>query len=101
MARRTRRNHSPAFKAKVALDAIRGEKTVAELCEKHDLHANQIADWRNQLLERAATVFGAATHPDEPPVDMKALHAKIGQQALEIDFLEGALTKAGMLSAKK
>src|SRR4051812_3555661 len=101
MARRPRRNHSPAFKAKVALDAIRGEKTVAELCEKHDLHANQIADWRNQLLERASTVFGAAAPPGEPPVDMKALHAKIGQQALEIDFLEGALTKAGMLSAKK
>jgi transposase len=101
MARRPRRNHSPAFKAKVALDAIRGEKTVAELCEKHDLHANQIADWRNQLLERAATVFGAAAHPDEPPVDMKALHAKIGQQALEIDFLEGALNKTGMLSARK
>jgi transposase-like protein len=101
MTRRTRRNHSPAFKAKVALDAIRGEKTVAELCEKHDLHANQIADWRNQLLERAATVFGATTHPDEPPVDLKALHAKIGQLTLENDFLEGALTKAGMLSAKK
>ena len=101
MARRPRRNHSPAFKAKVALDAIRGEKTIAELCEKHDLHANQIADWKHQLLERAATVFGAATHLDEPPVDMKVLHAKIGQQALEIDFLEGALTKAGMLSAKK
>ena len=101
MARRLRRNHSPAFKAKVALDAIRGEKTIVELCEKHDLHANQIADWKNQLLERAATVFGATTHPDEPPVDMKVLHAKIGQQALEIDFLEGALIKAGMLSAKK
>jgi hypothetical protein len=65
------------------------------------LHANQIADWRNQLLERAATVFGATTHPDEPPVDLKALHAKIGQLTLENDFLEGALTKAGMLSAKK
>jgi transposase-like protein len=101
MARRPRRNHSPAFKAKVALEAIRGEMTLAELCEKHDLHANQIADWKHQLLERAATVFGASGHPGEPPVDMKVLHAKIGQQALEIDFLEGALTKAGMLSAKK
>ena len=53
MGRRPRRNHSPAFKAKVALDAIRGDKTIAELCEKHDLHANQIADWKHQLLERA------------------------------------------------
>jgi transposase len=101
MSRRPRRNHSPAFKAKVALEAIRGEMTLVELCEKHDLHANQIADWKHQLLERAATVFGASGHPGEPPVDMKVLHAKIGQQALEIDFLEGALTKAGMLSAKK
>ena len=101
MARRPRRNHSPAFKAKVALEAFRGDKTLAELCERHDVHANQIADWKNQLLERAAMVFGGAAQPDAPPVDLKALHAKIGQLTLENDFLEGALTKAGMLSAKK
>jgi transposase-like protein len=101
MARRPRRNHSPAFKAKVALEAIRGELTLVQLCEKHDVHANQIGDWKHQLLERAATVFGASGQPGEPPPDLKVLHAKIGQQALEIDFLEGALTKAGMLSAKR
>jgi transposase len=101
MARRQRRNHSPAFKAKAALDAVRGDNAVAELCEKYDLHANQVADWKNQLLSPAADVFGAPSHPAEPPVDMKALHANIGQQALEIDFLESALSKTGTLSAKR
>ena len=101
MSRRPRRNHSAAFKAKVALDAIRGEKTLAELAKQHDVHPNQITDWKTQLLERAASVFGAAEMSSEPKADMKELHAKIGQQALEIDFLEGALTKAGLLSAKR
>jgi transposase len=101
MARRPRRNHGAAFKAKVALAAVRGDKTLAELAEQFDLHPNQVADWRAQLLERAASVFGADSPPGEPPLDLKVLHAKIGQLALENDFLEGALIKAGMLSAKK
>jgi transposase-like protein len=102
MSRRPRRNHSPAFKAKVALDAIRGEKTLAELAKLHDVHPNQITDWKTQLLERAAGVFGAEqATADEPKTDLKALHAKIGQQALEIDFLSGALGKVGLLSAKR
>ena len=100
MSKRPRRNHSPLFKAKVALDAIRGDKTLAELAKMHDVHPNQITDWKNQLLERAASVFGAEA-PAEPKTDMKELHAKIGQLALENDFLSGALTKAGMLSAKR
>ncbi len=100
MSRRPRRNHSAVFKAKVALDAIRGEKTLAELAKQHDVHPNQITDWKNQLLERAAGVFGAE-QAEEPKADLKELHAKIGQQALEIDFLSGALGKAGLLSGKK
>ena len=100
MSRRPRRNHSPAFKAKVALDAIRGERTLAELAKLHDVHPNQITDWKGQLLERAAGVFGAE-QAEEPKADLKELHAKIGQQALEIDFLSGALGKAGLLSGKK
>ena len=100
MSRRPRRNHSPAFKAKVAVDAVKGEKTLAELAKLHDVHPNQIVDWKNQLLERAASVFGADSAA-APPVDLKELHAKIGQLALENDFLSGALTKAGLLSAKK
>jgi len=99
MSKRKRRNHLPAFKAKVALDAVRGEKTLAELAQQHDVHANQIIDWKRQLLDGAADVFGAERH--DPVLDVKPLHAKIGQQALEIDFLAGALNKAGLWSAKR
>jgi transposase len=85
----------------VALEAIRGDKTLAELAKQYDVHPNQITDWKSQLLERAASVFGGGEAPVEPKTDVKELHAKIGQQALEIDFLAGALTKAGLLSAKR
>ena len=100
MSRRPRRNHSPAFKAKVAVDAIRGEKTLAELAKLHDVHPNQITDWKNPLLERAAGVFGAEAS-NEPKIDLKELHAKIGQLTLENDFLESSLTRVGLLSAKR
>lgn len=101
MSKRPRRNHSPSFKAKVALAAVRGEKTLAELAQEFDVHPTQIGEWRSQLLERAASVFGGDSDKSEPAVDLKALHAKIGQQALEIDFLSGALSKAGRLSARR
>ena len=100
MSRRPRRNHSAIFKAKVAVDAIKGEKTLAELAKLHDVNANQIVDRKNQLVERAASVFGAESAA-APTVDLKELHAKIGQLALENDFLAGAFGKAGMLSAKR
>jgi transposase len=100
MSRRPRRNHSAAIKAKVSLDAIRGDKTLAELAKLDDVHPNQIMDWKNQLLERAASVFGAEV-PNEPAVDLNSLHAKIGPLALENDLLSGAITKAGLLSAKR
>ena len=101
MSRRPRRNHSPAFKAKVAIEALADGKTIAEIAQKHDVHPNQVTEWRRQLMDRAAGVFGASIAPECPPVDLKALHAKIGQLRLENDFLEGALGKAGLLSAKR
>ena len=101
MTRRPRRTHSAVFKAKVALAAVRGDKTLAELAQQHDVHPNQITDWKNQLLSRAAYVFGGEPSSAEPAVDLNGLHAKIGQQALEIDFLSGALSKAGLLSVKR
>ena len=99
-ARRTRRTHTPAFKAQVALATLRDDKTLTELCRQFELHPNQIVDWKRQLLEHAADAFGGGAEAAEP-VDLAPLHAKIGQLTLENDFLEGALTKAGLLSAKR
>ena len=90
MTKRTRRNHSPAFKAKVAVAAVKGEKTLAELAQQFDVHPNQITTWRGQLLEGAAGVFGFDGHA-EPAIDVKTLHAKIGELTLVNDFLSGAL----------
>jgi transposase-like protein len=102
MSRRPRRNHSPAFKAKVALAAVKGDRTIAQLAEHFDVHANQITTWKSQLEASASEIFGpGGGTPVTPAVDVKSLHAKIGELTLENDFLEGALTKAGLLSAKR
>jgi transposase-like protein len=102
MTRRPRRNHGPAFKAKVALAAVKGEKTLAELAQQFDVHPNQITSWKAQLLEGAAGVFGTEPKADAAdPIDVKTLHAKIGELTLTNDFLSGALGKAGLLSAKR
>ena len=101
--RRPRRNHSPAFKAKVALAALKDEATLTELATRFDVHASQIMQWKAQLVAQAAAVFATEGGPlaAPNPVDVKALHAKIGQQALEIDFLAGALGRSPGSSAKR
>ena len=99
--RRPRRNFSAEFKAKVALAALKGDKTLAELAEQFEVHANQISQWRQQAVENMAGLFGkeqVATGTSE--TDLKELNAKIGQLVVEKDFLQGALSKAGLLSAK-
>ena len=99
--RRTRRNHAAGFKAQVAVAAIKGDKTLAELAEQFGIHPTQITEWKQQLLESAADVFGGPPKAKTAELDLKVLHAKIGQLTLENDFLEGALTKAGLLSARR
>ena len=94
MSKRPRRNHSPAFKAKVALAAVKGDRTIAQLAEHFDVHPNQITIWKSQLEASASEIFGpGGGTPATPVVDVKSLHAKIGELTLENDFLEGALTK--------
>jgi transposase-like protein len=101
--RRPRRNHTPAFKAQVALAAIKGDRTLAQLAEQFDVHPNQITSWKAQLEGGAGHVFGpgGANGTALPAVDVKALHAKIGELTLENDFLGSALAKAGLPSAKR
>ena len=97
--KRPRRNHGATFKAQVALAAAKGDKTLAEVAEQFRVHPTQITEWKQQLLARAVDVFGGAKPTVDTP-DLKTLHAKIGQRALENDFLAGALTKAGLRSAQ-
>lgn len=102
MMRRPRRNHRPAFKAKVALAAIRGDQTLAELAQQFDVHPNQIKQWKDQLLAGMTDVFeGGGKKAAAPEADVTALHAKIGQLTLENDFLAGALSKAGLLPSAR
>lgn len=100
MSKRPRRNHAPAFKAKVALEALKGEQTLIELAERYQVHPNQITDWKKQLLEHAPDIFSKDKKGEEVP-NVKDLHAKIGQLSMENDFLVGALGRIGDASAKR
>ena len=100
MTKRPRRNHGAVFKAKVALEAIKGDQTLVELAERFQVHPNQIAEWKKVLLENASEVFDKVKHSEKEP-NIKELHAKIGQLAMENDFLSNALGRIGEPSAKK
>jgi len=100
MSKRPRRNHAPAFKARLALDALKGNQTIVELSERYQVHPNQITDWKKQLLEHAAEVFSKDRATDQGP-NVKDLHAKIGQLSMENDFLSVALGRIGDASVKK
>jgi transposase len=99
--KRPRRNHAPVFKAKVALAALKGDKTLAELAQQFDVHPNQITQWKSQLLERALELFTTAAERQAAGPDVKALHAKIGQLAMENDFWAGALGRLPDASGKR
>jgi transposase len=100
MSKRPRRNHAPAFKAKVALEALKGDQTIVELAQRFQVHPNQITEWKKQLLENAADIFSRDRKPEQGP-NVKDLHAKIGQLSMENDFLSHALGRIGEPSAKK
>ncbi|HOE19264.1 MAG TPA: hypothetical protein PK344_17830, partial [Syntrophorhabdaceae bacterium] len=100
MTKRPRRNHGAVFKAKVALEAIKGEQTLVELSERFQVHPNQITEWKKVLLEKAPEVFDKGRSNQKEP-DIKELHAKIGQLAMENDFLSVALGRIDGPSAKK
>ena len=91
--KKPRRNHSAAFKARVALEAIRGEKTVAEIAAHHQVHPTQITAWKSQLLGNAAAIFGGEAVAADERERIRELHAKIGELTVERDYLDSALGK--------
>ena len=100
MSKRSRRNHAPESKERVDLAAVRQEDTLAALAKWYDVHSGQVSARKDQLLHTAAEVFAEGRRTD-PPIDVKSLHVKIGELTLENDFLEHALGRAGLPSAKR
>jgi transposase len=99
--RKPRRNHSAKFKAQVALEAIRGEKTIAEIAAHHEVHATQVTSWKNEVLEKLVWIFGGENSSRDEKEGIRELHAKIGELTVEREFLEGALGKFPGLSGKR
>jgi len=99
--KKPRRNHSAKFKAQIALEAIRGEKTVAEIAAHHEVHPNQVTAWKTQVLENLAGIFGGSVVADDGKEQIRELREKVGELTMERDFLSGALGKLPGLSGKR
>lgn len=100
--KRSRRNHTSKFKARVALEALRGDATLAELASRHGVHATQIAAWRKQALEHLSEVFDNGNPGlEDAERHIRDLRAKVGELTMERDFLAGALGRFGLPSAKR
>ena len=100
--KRSRRNHSPKFKARIALEALKGDATLAQLASRHSVHATQIAAWRKQFLDHASEVFENG-NPAAADADrrIRDLQAKVGELTMERDFLADALGRFGHPSARR
>ena len=99
-----RKRHEPEFKARVALEALKGVKTIQQIAKEYKIHPVQVSEWKKVMAQNAASAFGTGAGQADSEAfekERERLHAKIGQLALENDFLESALTKAGLLSAKR
>jgi transposase-like protein len=99
--RKPRRNHSAAFKARIALEAIRGEKTVAQIAAHHEVHPNQVTTWKTQVLENLVGIFGGTGIADDGKEQIRELREKVGELTMERDFLSSALGKLPGLSGKR
>ena len=91
----TRRRFTSEFKARVALEALRGDKTVQEIASKHKVHPNQVSTWKRQAMDGLSKVFsnGAEREHQDHESEVRDLHAKIGQLTVERDFLAGGLKR--------
>ncbi len=91
--KKTRRKFSPAFKAKVAIEALKEQSTLQELATKHEVHPNQITTWKSEFIKNGSSVFETKSDKKEPDIDIDKLYKVIGEQKVEIDFLKQVLGK--------
>jgi transposase len=97
--KKKRKRHAPEFKARVALEALKGDRTIQEIASEYEVHPVQVSEWKKQMAANAAVVFdpkAAKTTPDGFEAERQRLHAKIGQQAVELDWLTKKSKQLGL-----